>query len=63
MFFIVRLVLIFLFGVGMARSIENHPVGAWVMGGLSVLMTVWLIFDVSNHPEYYRSMFFMLRGN
>jgi hypothetical protein len=61
--FAVKLVLIFLFGANMARSIENHPVGAWVMGGLSVLLTVWLIYDVANNPGYYLSFFQMARGN
>jgi hypothetical protein len=62
MFFLIRLAFIFLFGVGMANSIERHPVGAWLMGGLSVLMTIWLVADVMNNPEYYRSMFQMLKG-
>jgi hypothetical protein len=63
MFFLVRLVFIFLFGIGMAKTIEDSPAGALVMGAISVLLTIWLVIDVSNNPQYYKSMFSMIGGH
>lgn len=62
MFFLIRLVFIFLFGIGMAKAIEDHPVGAYVMGGISLVLTIWLVVDVANNPQYYLSIISFIRG-
>lgn len=47
MFHIVRLGLIFLFGAMAAQTIEDSPAGAFMMGALSVALTIWMIMDIS----------------
>jgi hypothetical protein len=47
MFHIVRLGLIFLFGGAAAAAIEDSPAGAFVMGAISLALTIWMIVDIS----------------
>jgi len=65
MFFLLRILLIIVFGFGIARTIERNPVGAWIMAIISAGLFVWLVYDVVESPQYYRAMiqsfFSMLR--
>jgi hypothetical protein len=47
MFSIVRLTLIFVFGAAAVAAIEASPIGAFLMGAASLLLTIWMIWDAS----------------
>jgi hypothetical protein len=53
MWLAVRLVFIFVFGFATTKTIQESTVGAFVMGAISVLLTIWLVYDVANNPQYY----------
>lgn len=46
MFYLIRIVFIFVFGVAAAKRIENSDIGSFIMGGASLILSVWLVLDV-----------------
>jgi hypothetical protein len=46
MFYALRIVFIFVFGIAAARKIENNSVGSFVMGTISLILSIWLVLDV-----------------
>lgn len=46
MFFVVRVIVWFVLGSATLSLIEKHPVGAWVLGILSTILTAWLAIDI-----------------
>lgn len=39
--------LVFILGAGMAKTIEESPVGGFMMGALSFALIVWMIIDIT----------------
>lgn len=54
MFYVVRMALIFVFGAGAVAAIEASPVGSFFMGALSLVLTVWLVFDAAHYFQLTR---------
>jgi hypothetical protein len=46
MFFVVRVIVWFVLGSATLSLIEKNPVGAWVLGIISTILTAWLAIDI-----------------
>lgn len=58
MFLVVRLIVWFVLGTATLTMIERNPVGAWVLGILSTILTAWLAIDLyENWPQIKALLF------
>jgi hypothetical protein len=46
MFIVVRVIVWFVLGSATLSLIEKNPVGAWVLGIISTILTGWLAIDI-----------------
>jgi hypothetical protein len=58
MFFVVRLIVWFVLGGATLGMIERNPVGAWILGILSTILTAWLAIDMYTHWPEIQAMLF-----
>jgi hypothetical protein len=58
MFLVVRIIVWFVLGSATLAMIEEHPVGAWVLGILSTALTAWLAIDIYEQWPQIRAILF-----
>jgi hypothetical protein len=58
MFLFVRILVWFVVGSATLSLIEKHPVGAWVLGIVSTLLTAWLAIDLYEQWPHIREVLF-----
>uniref|UniRef100_UPI0040570322 hypothetical protein n=1 Tax=Candidatus Electronema sp. TaxID=2698783 RepID=UPI0040570322 len=49
MWYLVRFLMIFIFGAGMTQVIEESESGAFIMGALALALTIWMAVDIMRY--------------